>query len=113
MSLLHSGAPSGLWGSFGYPFGVVEFIRGRWVHSVAAWRSLGSFGFALGDVGFIRCRWVHSGVSCGSLDSSGVIGFTRVRPRSRSVHSRSLGYLGLDMGSSGVVVVTQVHPGYR
>ena len=34
--------------------GVVRFIRGRWVHSVAPWGVFGSLGESFGFAGFIR-----------------------------------------------------------
>ena len=58
-------------------------------------------------VGFTRCA------SWGSLCSFGVIGFSRVRPRGRWVHPRSLCYVGFDMGSYGVVEFTRIRPGGR
>ena len=52
-------------------FGVVVFIRGRWVYSV----SLGSFMYALEFVGFIGGNLF---APCGSLSSLGVVGFIRL-----------------------------------
>ena len=42
-------------------------------------------------VGFIRGRWVYSGAPWGSSGSFGIVGFIRVFPGGRCVHSRSLG----------------------
>ena len=94
------GCAVGVVGFICFPFGVVGFIRGRWVYSGSHWVTLGLSGV----VGFTRC------VSWASLCSSGVIGFSRVRPRGRWVHPGSLGYLGFDMGSSGVVEFTRIRP---
>ena len=62
--------------------------------------SLGSLVFALGVVEFIQGCWVHIGSPLGSLGSSGVVGFIRVRPGGRwvrsvvgCVHPRSLSLL--------------------
>ena len=99
---------------------VVEFTQvhhwGRWVHPgwLGSLRcALGVFGFIWfvwftrehpGGVGFMRVvgivrgRWVHSIAPWGSLGSSGVVGFTRVRPVRRWVHAASL-------VSSGVALV--------
>ena len=57
---------------------------------------MGSFhvvGFAQEDAGFIKCLWVHSNSPWVSLGSSGVVGFTRVRPGVRWVHLQSFGSL--------------------
>ena len=92
-------------GTLGGALVVVGFIRGHLVHP----------GYSiLGVVGFIRGRWLHSGVPWGSLRSSGIVGFTAVRPgcsgfiRGRWVH---LGSLWRSFGSSGVVELTRVRPG--
>ena len=45
---------------------------------------------ALGVVDFIRGRWVQSSAPWGSLDLSGVVGVTCVRPGGRWVHPGSL-----------------------
>ena len=74
-----------------YALGVVVFIRGgirvrpggRLFHPV--W--LGSPRSALGVVGFILGNWGQSDVPWGSLDSSGVVGFTRERPGVLWVHA--------------------------
>ena len=87
---VHSTEPCKLMGSSW----VVGFIRtrpgGRWVHLgslgslerlVSCWvypSSLGSFGCAVGVVRFICGLLVHSRASWGSLDLSGVVGFTLV-----------------------------------
>ena len=76
-------------GSLGWS-GIVRF------NLVRVWLSLGSsgvvcsllfalgvVGFALAVVGFTRGRWVHLGFPWGSLCSSGVVWFTRIRPRGR------------------------------
>ena len=88
------------WGSFWLAQGVVRFIRGIGFSRVrpgGSWvqpGSLRSLGFALGVVGFALCvvefirgscvhlvsRWVL-------LDSFRVVGFTRVSPGGRWVHS--------------------------
>ena len=65
--------------------------------------SLGSCGL----VGFIRVGWVHSGTPLGSFDSSGVVGFNRVRLGDGWVHS---GEPWVSLGSSSVVGFTLVHP---
>ena len=115
--------------------GVVGFTlmhRGRgWVHPGL----LGSPGSALLGVGFMRGRWVHpkwhSGTPWGSLGSSGVVGFPRIRPVGGCVHPCPLGSLACALGvvafirgrwvhsgatrgslrSSVVVGFTRVHPG--
>ena len=108
--------PRGRWvhvmslGSLGCVLGVVGFIPGRCIRSGAPWRffcssgvvgftcvsprghwvhpgSLGSFGCALGVVGFV---WGHSRAPWMSLDSFGVVRFTRVR---RWFNPESLGSL--------------------
>ena len=74
------------------------------------WVDPGSFGFlgsALGGVGlmqvvrFFRGRWVHSGAPWGSLSSSGVVGFTPVRPGCLWVHLSPFGSLGSTLGALG------------
>ena len=52
---------------------------------------------------FTRDRWVHSGAPCGSLGSSGVIWFARVRPWGRWVHPGSLGSLVCAQGVVGFI----------
>ena len=66
--------PGGCW----VPLGSFTRVRaeGRWVHL----GSLGSHGCAFGVDGSIRNRCVHSGDPWGSLGSSGVVAFARVRP---------------------------------
>ena len=86
-------------GSFGCNLRVAGFIRVRWVHSCSPWESVasfgvGSFGYALGVVEFIGVRWVHLLTHWLSLGSFGVVGFVRVRPGGRYVHSRLLGSFG-------------------
>ena len=80
---------------------VVGFIRGR---------ALGVFGFiggrcvnsrALSVIAFILGCWVHSRAPWGSLSSSWLIEFTRVRCRCCSVPSQSLGSL-----AHSLVVIT-------
>ena len=124
------------WGSLGSSR-FVEFTRvrpkghwvhpGRWVHSVAPWRSLGSSGSPLGSLGSLGCRqdvvgfimvlprghWVFPG-SLGSLVCvMGAVGFIRCHWVHSGASSGSLGYLGLDMGSSKVVEFTRIRPGSR
>ena len=73
--------------------GVVGFTRvragGRWIYS-GSLCSLGFalwvVGFALGVVRFMRGLWIHLISLWGSLGSSGVVRFTRVRPGGRWVH---------------------------
>ena len=79
---------SGWLGSGGCALGVVGFMRDRWVHDGASWGSSGSFGCSLG----------HSGVPWGWSGSLVVVGFTRLRPVGRRVHSGSLGSLGYVLG---------------
>ena len=64
--------------------------------------------FALGVVGFMCGRWVHFVSPWGSFSSSGVIGFTRIRPRGRWVHPSSLDSLRFAMGVVGFVRVRWV-----
>ena len=54
-------------------------------------------------VGFIRGRWVDSGAPWGSLGSSGMVGFTPVRPGDLWVHLGSFGSLGCAMGVVGFI----------
>ena len=75
---------------------------GRWVHP----GSIGSVGFALGVVGFIRGLWVQSVAHWLSLGSSGVVGFTRVRTGCHWVPTVSLGSLGFALS---VVVFIRGH----
>ena len=83
---------------------VVGFTRVRrscrWIHPC----SLGSLFFVLGVIGFIRGLWVHSGSPCGSLGSSVVVGFIRVRP------SDSWGARWGSLSTSGVVRFIRVRP---
>ena len=96
----------------------------RWVNQ----GSFGSLGSALGGVGFMRVfgfiggRWFHSGAPWGSLGSSGVVGFTPVRPGGLWVHLGSFGSLGstlvalgscASLGSSEAVGFTRVRHGGR
>ena len=91
---------------------VVYFTRvrpgGRWIHPRSClgslWvhrGSLCSLARAVSVIAFILGRWVHSRAPWGSLSSSWVIEFTRVRCRCRSVHSQSLGSL-----AHSLVVIT-------
>ena len=109
---VHSGSHCG---SLGSP-GIVRFTQlragGRWVHP----GSLGSLdlaladvGFALGVVGFMRGRWIHLDSPWGSLDSTGVVGFSRISPGVRLVHPRSLDSLGFALGVVGFIRVRWVH----
>ena len=108
---VHSSAP---WGSLGSS-GVVGLTRvrhvGRWVHAA----SLGSSGvalrYALVFVGFIRCRWVLSGAPWGSLRSSVIVGFTRVRLGGHCVHPGSLGSLRFALVIVGFIQGRLVHSG--
>ena len=85
----------GWFSSLEFPLGVDGFIRGSWIHSGTPWGylvhpgSLGSLRFALGVAGFFRAGWVDTGSPLGSMGSSGVVGFTGVRPGGRWVHSGS------------------------
>ena len=69
---------AGSLGSLLCSLGVVQFFRGRWVHSGARRGPLGSFGV----VWLTRARrvgcWVHPCRPWGWLGSYGIIGFTRV-----------------------------------
>ena len=66
-------------------------------------------------VGFIRGRLVHSGAAWGSWGSSGSVCFTRERSGGRWVlaglwvHPRSLGSLGCTMGVVGYIWGGRVH----
>ena len=77
---------------------------------------MGSLGFALWVVGIVLGRLIHTGSRWGSLGSSKVVEFTRVRAgvvgfiRGRWVHS---GSRWGSLGSSGVVGFTRVHSGRR
>ena len=66
-----------------------------WVHS-------SSPSVSFGVVGYIRvhpgCRWVHSCAHCVSLGSFRVVGLVRVRNWGRWVHSVSLGSFGCALG---------------
>ena len=114
---VHSGAQRG---SFGFS-GVVRFtwvhpgffgvIRFCCVHSCAPRWSLGSFGCALVVVGYFHGRWVLLGAHWVSLGSSGVFGFTRVRPRGRWVHPGSFGSLGCALGVVCFIRDRWVHSG--
>ena len=98
----------------GFALGVTARTAGR----SADPGSLGSVAFALGVVGFIQsARFTrvrlgsgrvqpdsfHTGSRCGSFGSSGVVGFSRVRPWGRWVHPRSLDSLGFAMGVTGFI----------
>ena len=74
---------------------------------------LGSLAGALGVVGWIRSRWVHSSALCGLLDSSGVVGFTRVCPRGRRfIWGRmSWGSIGLSRVVGFLRACPGCHPG--
>ena len=77
---------------------------------------MGSLGFALEVVWFFSCRSVNYGARSGSLGSSGVFDFTRVRPGGRSVNPGSFGSLDgavVVVGTSGVAEFTLVRPGGR
>ena len=78
--------------------------------------SLGSLGFdmvfSLGVVRYIRCHWVHRGAPWESFGSSGVAGFTGVRPVCRRFHPGSLGSLGCAQGIVGFIWVV-FFPGVR
>ena len=52
---------------------------------------------------FIQGGWVHSGAHLGSLGSSGVDVFTRVRPEDHWVHQGSLGSLECALGVVGFI----------
>ena len=81
---------------------VVEFIRGRWVHSGSPSGSLGSSWV----VGFTQVRpwllwvhpWWHSSTRSGSLGSSWIIG----RHMGRCVYSKSVDSLGCALGVVGL-----------
>ena len=60
-------------------------------------------GYTVGVVVFIRGRWVHRGSPGGPAGSSGVAGFTGVRPGGRRVHPWSLGSLECALGSVGFI----------
>ena len=68
------------------------FIGGNWVHSCGPWRLSDSFGF----VGFMRVRpWrrcVHSGVPWVSF------GVVRMRPGCCRIHSEALSSFGCALG---------------
>ena len=106
----HSDTSLGSLGSLGSALGVVGFILGCCVHSVAPWVSLDSYGV----VWFTPVRpgglWVHPGSfgralggSCGLLGSSEVVGFTLERPGGDWVHPGSLGSLGCTLGVVGFI----------
>ena len=71
--------------------------------------SLGSHEFALGVNGFIRGRWIHLGSQRGSLGSSGVVGLTQVCPGYHWVNPGWLGSLGLALGVNGLIRRLWVH----
>ena len=81
--------------------GVVDFMRGRWVHSGAPWGSSGVVGVTRVRPGV---RWVHPGAPWESLSSSGVVGFTLVCAGGRRNRLRSLDSLG-SLGSLFCAVV--------
>ena len=88
-------------------------LGGRLGHS----GSFGSQRCTLGVFGFIRVRLVHSGApwgalgSCGSLGSSEVVGFTRVRHGGGWVNSVLLGSRGCTLGFDGFILRGWVHSG--
>ena len=91
---------------------VVGFIRGLLIHSDSPWGSLGypgslgSLGFAFGVHAFIQGCWVLSGSCLGSLCSSGVVGFTRVRLVHSGAPRWSLGSVGFALGVVGFIRVS-------
>ena len=112
-------------GSLGFALRVFRFIQGHWVHSRLPWVSLdssgvvrftrnrfggrqvhpgllGSLGFALGVaigvVGFIRVVGLCRAHPKGSLGSSEVVGFTRVRRMVHWVQPASSGSLCFALG---------------
>ena len=95
--------------------GVVGFIRDHWVHWRAPGKlsvhpgSLKSLGCVLAFVGFIRSRLVHGDAPLGPSGSSGVVGFTGVRPWCRWVHPGSLGSLGCALGAIVLIWGHWVH----
>ena len=117
------------WWSLGSSW-VVGFTRVRagvgWVHpgsffhSGSRWVSLGLLGFAQGAVALalevdwiIRCRLVNRVSPWGSLGSSGVFGFTRIRPGGRWVHPGSLDSLGFALGVLAFIRGCWVQSGSR
>ena len=100
--------------SYGFVWFTPLYPGGLWVHP----GSFGSLVSAQGGVGFMRVvgfilgRSVHLGAPWGSLCSSGVVGFTPVRPGCRCVHPWSLGSLGCALLVVGFIRGgTQVCPG--
>ena len=106
------------WGSL-RSSGVVGFTRvrtaARSVHPGSLWFTSVRLGCLFGSsrvvrftlvrvVGFIRGRWVHSGSPWGSLGSSWVVGFTRVRYLGRWVHPGLLDSLGITLGVFGFIL---------
>ena len=84
--------------------------RGRWVHP----GSLDSRGCGLWFEGYILRGWVHSGARCVYLCSSGVVRFSRVRPKGCWVHPWPLGSLVYALGVVGFIQGgTRVQPGCR
>ena len=69
--------------------------------------SLGSLRCALLSIGFIWGDWVHWGAHRGPSGSSGISGFTMVRPGDGRVHPM------VSSGSSGVAAMTGVLRGGR
>ena len=99
----------GSWCSLGSALGFVGFIRGRWGHSDAPWGSLGSLGSS-GVVGYTRVRrWVHPGSLSSIGCALGNVGFTRVSPGGRWVLLGSLGLLGCPIGVVGFIWGCWVH----
>ena len=121
----------GLLCSLGCALGVVEFVRGRWVHWGATWArrvrsgSLCSLGYALGVIGFVRCRWIHCGAPFDVVwfvqghwihwstpwESFGVARFIGARPVGRRVCSGSLSTLVSALGVVGFIRGNWVHWG--
>ena len=107
-------------GSLACALAVVGFVRDRLVHSGA---SLGSSGFLwfirerpgsvafIRVVGFILGRWVHSVAPWGSFGSSGVVRITQLRPGYRWIHMGSFGSLRCALGVFGFIRVRLVHSG--
>ena len=101
------------WGSLGFALGSLGSFEVVWLVHL---RSLGSLWFTLGVVeyalvvtGFHRRCWVHLVSPWVSLGSSGLTGFTRIRPGVLSVYSGSLGSLWIAMGVVGFIRGRWVH----
>ena len=110
--MVHLGSPFGPFGSSW----VIGFTRvlagGLWVHA----GSLGSLRFALGVIAFIRGSLGSLGFASvhlpwGSMGSSEVVAFTRVRPWGRWVHPGSLGSIKFALGFTGFIRGRWVHLG--